>query len=113
MSNEVDREESERKRVKGKWHERESEREIGFEEREKNNKNKMQMNSNHINIHGYYNNFGYLDNFGLTDVEDFWGKICKICCFLYFAKFYKGWCELLLVVETKAPTLQLSFKHIS
>ena len=68
------------------------------------------MNSNHINIHGYYNNFGYLDNFGLTDVEDFWGKIC---CFLYFAKFYKGWCELLLVVETKAPTLQLSFKHIS
>ena len=60
-------------------------------------KYKMQMKSNRINIHSYYSNFGYLDNFGLTDVEDLWGKICKICCFLYFAKFYKGWCELLLV----------------
>jgi len=73
----------------------------------------MQMNSNRINIHNYYSNFGYLDNFGLTDGEDFWGKICKICCFLYFAKFYKGWCELLLVVETKAHILQFLFKHIS
>ena len=53
----------------------------------------MQMNSNHINIHGYCSNFGYLDNFGLTDVEDFWSKMCKICYFLYFVKFYKDQCD--------------------
>ena len=53
------------------------------------------MNSNSVNIHGYCNNFGYLDNFDLTDVEDFWSKMDKICYFLYFVKFYKGWCDCL------------------
>ena len=53
----------------------------------------MQMNSNRVNIHGYCSNFGYLDNSGLTSVEDFWDKMCKICYFLYVAKFYKGWCD--------------------
>ena len=53
-------------------------------------KYKMQMNSNCVNIHNYCSNFGYLENFNLTDVEDFCGKMCKICYFLYFAKFYKG-----------------------
>ena len=51
------------------------------------------MNSNHINIHGNCSNFGYLDNFGLTDVEDFWSKMCKICYFVYFVKFYKDRCD--------------------
>ena len=50
----------------------------------------MQMNSNRINIHGYCSNFEYLEIFSLTDVKDFWGKMCKICYLLYLAKFYKG-----------------------
>ena len=53
-------------------------------------KYKMQMNSNYINIHGYCSNFEYLENFSLTDVKDFWGKMCQICYLLYLAKFYKG-----------------------
>ena len=51
------------------------------------------MNNNCVNIHGYCSDFGYLDNFDLTDVKDFWGKIYKFCSFLYFAKFYKDWCD--------------------
>ena len=48
----------------------------------------MQMKSNCVNIHGYCSNFGYLKNFGLTNVEDFLGKMYKIC--YIFVKFYKG-----------------------
>ena len=54
-------------------------------------KKKIESYSNSVNIHDYCSNFGYLDNFGLIDVEDFWGKMYKICCLLYFAKFFKSW----------------------
>ena len=50
-------------------------------------KKKIESYSNRVNIHDYCSNFGYLDNFGLIEMEEFWGKMCKICCFLYFAKF--------------------------
>ena len=50
-------------------------------------KKKIESNSNRVNIHDYCSNFRYLDNFGLIEMEEFWGKMCKICCFFYFAKF--------------------------
>ena len=53
----------------------------------------MQINNNCVNIYGYCSNFRYLDNSDLTDVEDFWKKMYKICHFLYFAKFYKSRCD--------------------
>ena len=39
-------------------------------------------------MHGYCSKYVNIYSFRKTDVEDFWGKICKIGCFLYFAKFY-------------------------
>ena len=36
--------------------------------------------------------YTFLHNFRSTDVEDFWGKMCKNGCFLYFAKVYTSWC---------------------
>ena len=53
----------------------------------------MQVNSSYVNIYSYYSNFGYLDKSNLTNVENFGEKMYKICCFLYFAKFYRGWCD--------------------
>ena len=35
--------------------------------------------------------YTFLHNFKNTDVEDFWGKMCKNSCFLYFAKVYTSW----------------------
>ena len=35
--------------------------------------------------------YTFLHNFKNTDVEDFWGKMCKNGCFLYFAKVYTSW----------------------
>ena len=76
------REESEGKVTR----ERERERSDIWREKIIITKYKIQMNSNHVNVHGYCKYFGYLDNFGLIDVEDFWGKMCKTCFFLYFTK---------------------------
>ena len=34
----------------------------------------------------------YIDIFTWTDVEEFWGKMCKLEPFLYFRWVYTGWC---------------------
>ena len=36
----------------------------------------------------YYSKCVNMHSFKRTSVEDFLGKMCKICYFLYFAKFY-------------------------
>ena len=40
----------------------------------------------------YYSKCVNIHSIRETDVEKFWDKMCKICCFLYFAKFYIHWC---------------------
>ena len=48
-----------------------------------------------IYIYCYCNKCVNIHSFRRIDVEDFWDKMCKICCFLYFAKFYVHWCGCL------------------
>ena len=43
-------------------------------------------------MHGYCSKCVNMHSFWRIDVEDFWGKICKIGCFLYFANVYIHWC---------------------
>ena len=42
-------------------------------------------------MHGYCSKCVNMHGFRRTDVEDFWDKICKIGCFLYFANVYIHW----------------------
>lgn len=81
MFDDVEREESEGMRVKGKW-----QRERSYFGRGKKIEYKIQMNINCVNIHNYCNNNGYLDNFGLIDVGNVWSKMCKTCYFFEFTK---------------------------
>ena len=43
---------------------------------------------NRAYIHSYCSKCINIYSFRRTEVEDFWGKMCKICCFLYFANVY-------------------------
>ena len=44
--------------------------------------------SNHTYIDDYCSKCVNMHNFRRTDMEDFWDKMCKIGCFLYFANVY-------------------------
>ena len=44
--------------------------------------------SNHAYMHSYCSKYVNIHSFRMTDVEDFWGKMCKVCYFLYFANVY-------------------------
>ena len=44
-------------------------------------------------MYGYCSKCVNMDTFRSTDVEHFWGNLCKICVFLYYAKVYICWCR--------------------
>ena len=56
--------------------------------------NKIMVHTSYSNhaylhaLHDYYSKCVNIHSFRNADVEDFWGKMCKICCFLYFANVY-------------------------
>ena len=55
-------------------------------------------------MHGYCSKCVNIHSFRETDVEDFWGKMCKIGWFLHFAKFYTSTDVDALSMLTKTNT---------
>ena len=42
------------------------------------------MNSFNVNLHSYYNKFINSHNYTLTDISNFYMKLCKFCAFFNY-----------------------------